>query len=184
MDRLSLINERRRERRINRPTYMEWNIPRQVVVDTDDQGQLELYCEFCGALYWAKEVNSAGCYSKCCQRNKIVIPILDRIHPNLEMLINRINPNRQYNSLFGMAAVKSNFDPEDLDNQNNDLRRFNERHNNRIPYFYKVHGSVYYRILPMFNGPNGNLNLRAAQYLMLDTDRAVIDHMVQNWDQF
>ena len=67
--------------------------------------------------------------------------------------------------------------------ERNDMNRFNERRNNRLPYLYKVHNAVYYRIPPMFNEPNGNLNLKAAQYLMLDSDRAIVKSMVLNGQQ-
>ena len=59
------MNEGRRERRINRPYYMEWNIQRNNNIGIDNQGHLELACEFCNALYWPKEVNRNGVYTLC-----------------------------------------------------------------------------------------------------------------------
>ncbi|RNA42871.1 hypothetical protein BpHYR1_005764, partial [Brachionus plicatilis] len=42
---------------------------------------------------------------------------------------------------------------------------------------------MYYRMPPMFNGPAGVMRTRVAQYLMMDSDRSIIDHMRRNWAQ-
>ncbi|RNA02347.1 hypothetical protein BpHYR1_007527 [Brachionus plicatilis] len=197
MDRLGLNYEQRREQRHNLATHMLWSIPRHTVVVTDDQGELNNVCEFCKAPFWNGERNSAGIYTKCCERNKIMVPQFDRIHPTLDRWTNAairtgrdlVDSNdfltniRQYNSLFAMCTVISNFDPQDLDNRGNDQRRLNARRNFRLPFLYKVHGAMYYRMQPMFNGPNGVMRTRAAQYLMMDSDRSIFDHMRRNWAQ-
>ncbi|RMZ96288.1 hypothetical protein BpHYR1_049679 [Brachionus plicatilis] len=159
MDRLGLIVQQLRQQRHTLPTHMLWSILRQTIVEVDDQGELINVCEFCGALYWDGEVNSAGVYTKCCERNKIVVPQLDRIHPLIDLWTNAanrtgldlVNSNdfltniRQYNALFAMCAVKSNFDPKDLDNNRNDRGRMNARNQYLLPYLYKCHGAMYYR---------------------------------------
>ncbi|RNA09892.1 Protein F59H6.5 [Brachionus plicatilis] len=189
MDWLGLNVQRKRQQQHTLPTHMLWSILRQTIEEGDNQGELINVCEFCGALYWSGEVNSAGVYTKCCERDKIRVPQLDRIHPLIDLwtntairfgvdLVNSVDffaNIRQYNSMFGMCADKSNFDPQDLDNGANDQRRFNARGQYRLPYLFKCSGAMYYRMPPMYNGPVGVLRTRAAQYLMMDSDRAMLD---------
>ncbi|RNA09887.1 DEAD-box ATP-dependent RNA helicase 42-like [Brachionus plicatilis] len=178
MDRLGLNFQRKRQQQHTLLTHMLWSILRQTIEEVDDQSELINVCEFCGALYWS-------------------VPQLDRIHPLIDLWTNaaiRIGVDlvnsvdffaniRQYNSLFGMCAVKSNFDPQDLDNGANDQRRFNARGQYQLPYLFKCSGAMYYRMPPMYNGPVGVLRTRAAQYLMMDSDRAMLDSMLTNWAQ-
>ena len=91
---------------------------------------------------------------------------------------------RDFNNQFSLATVNCQFDRADLDNAYNDARRFNARGNYLMPYLFKVHDAVYYRVPPMFNGPNGRQDLRGAQYLMLDTDRAMMENRINNWRDF
>ncbi|RNA35858.1 putative serine threonine- kinase yakA isoform X5 [Brachionus plicatilis] len=59
MDRLGLIVQQLRQQRHTLSTHMLWSILRQTIEEVDDQGELINVCEFCGALYWSGEVNSA-----------------------------------------------------------------------------------------------------------------------------
>ncbi|RNA35860.1 hypothetical protein BpHYR1_049917 [Brachionus plicatilis] len=52
-----------------------------------------------------------------------------------------------------------------------------------LPYLFKCSGAMYYRMPPMYNGQVGVLRTRAAQYLMMDSDRAMLDSMLTNWAQ-
>ncbi|CAF1066086.1 unnamed protein product [Brachionus calyciflorus] len=174
LERLGLVHVRARQARFNLPTYR--------------------ICPHCGAKYWRNEVNSTGVYTKCCERNKIVIPRITQAHPTLVRLLgpdnqnpmeidirkNFINNIREYNSTFSMAAVLTNFDRADIDNHFNDVHRRNAR-GRPMPFLYRMHGRVYYKIAPMFNGLEGNQNLRAVQCLMMDSDQAILEAMERNF---
>ncbi|RNA13141.1 hypothetical protein BpHYR1_019849 [Brachionus plicatilis] len=129
--------------------------------------------------------------------NKIELSPIQHYHPVMIGLLDPQNSRnfsasmrkeflddiREYNSTLGMASVKANFDAINLDNIRNDRNRISESRTT-LPFLYKVHGAVAYRIPPMFNGQPGIERIRAAQYLMLDSDRSVFDHMNDNWESF
>lgn len=198
LQRLGLVYERRNQARFLAPTYNKWKVSSNAAIEMDDQGHLDNECPFCGALFWEKEVNSRGIYTKCCERDKIRVPIIREYHRTMIRLLDKSNRNpqdmalrkeflhkiRDYNAQFSVASVNCQFDRADLDNSYNDANRLNARGNYLMPYLFKVHDAVYYRVPPMFNGPNGRQNLRAAQYLMLDSDRAMLEHRINNWRDF
>ncbi|CAF0968534.1 unnamed protein product, partial [Brachionus calyciflorus] len=172
LERLGLVHIRARQARFNLPTYRVWYRSNRPVNPQDNQGAPDL----------------------CCERNKIVIPQITQAHPTLLRLLGRDNQNymeidirknfinniREYNSTFSMAAVLTNFDRADMDNHFNDFHRRNAR-GRPIPFLYRMHGRVYYKIAPMFNGLEGNQNLRAVQCLMMDSDQAILDAMERNF---
>lgn len=194
LERLGLVHVRARQARFNLPTYRLWYRSNRPVDPQDNQGAPDQICPHCGAKYWRNEVNSTGVYTKCCERNKIVIPRFTQAHPTLVRLLGRDNQNpmdieirknfinniREYNSTFSMAAVLTNFDRADMDNHFNDIHRRNAR-GRPMPYLYKIHGRIYYKIAPMFNGIEGNQNLRAVQCLMMDSDQAILEAMETNF---
>ncbi|CAF0837035.1 unnamed protein product [Brachionus calyciflorus] len=194
LERLGLVHVRARQARFNLPTYRVWFRSNRPVDPQDNQGAPDQVCPHCSAKYWRNEVNSTGVYTKCCERNKIVIPRITQAHPTLVRLLGRDNQNpmdidirrnfinniREYNSIFAMAAVLTNFDRADRDNHFNDVHRRSAR-GRPLPFLYRIHGTVYYKIAPMFNGIGGTQNLRAVQCLMMDSDQAILDAMERNF---
>ncbi|CAF1146486.1 unnamed protein product [Brachionus calyciflorus] len=79
-----------------------------------------------------------------------------------------------------MAAVLTNFNRGDMDNHFNDVHRRNAR-GRPMPFLYRMHGRVYYKIAPMFNGKGGNQNLRAVQCLLMDSEQVIYDAMERNF---
>ncbi|RNA02447.1 hypothetical protein BpHYR1_015455 [Brachionus plicatilis] len=195
--RLHLVHIKNQAARFVSNTHNTWKNSDPFVAQVDDQGDGTLYCQYCGAIYWIGEVNDRGVYTKCCQSNKIELSPIQHYHPVMIGLLDPQNSRnfsasmrkefldniRQYNSSLGMASVKANFDAINLDNIRNDRNRISESRTT-LPFLYKVHGAVAYGIPPMFNGQPGIDRIRAAQYLMLYSDRSVFDHMNANWENF
>ncbi|RNA05920.1 serine-rich adhesin for platelets-like, partial [Brachionus plicatilis] len=163
-ERLHLVHINNQAARFVSNTHNTWKHSDPFVALVDDQGDGTLFCEYCGAIYWIGEANDRGVYSKCCQRNKIELSPIQHYHPVMIGLLDPQNSRnfsatlrkefldniRQYNSSLGMASVKANFDAINLDNIRNDRNRISESRT-RLPFLYKCHGGVGYKIPPMFN---------------------------------
>ena len=109
---------------------------------------------------------------------KIVIPKIERFHPDLASLF-VYNPDacvelrewrghfldnvRQYNSLLAFGGIRANFDPAFFDNI---------RNNNRHGFVYRVHGNMYFHIPPIFNADEDEHRLQSAQFHIHDSDEA------------
>ncbi|RMZ93305.1 hypothetical protein BpHYR1_033779, partial [Brachionus plicatilis] len=162
-ERLHLVYINNQAARFVSNTHNTWKHSDPFFALVDDQGDGTLFCEYCGAIYWIGEVNDRGVYSKCCQRNKIELSPIQHYHPVMIGLLDPQNSRnfsatlrkefldniRQYNSSLGMASVKANFDAINLDNIRNDRNRLSESRT-RLPFLYKCHGGVGYKIPPMF----------------------------------
>ena len=57
-------------------------------------GPCDRVCTFCGARYWAEELNSSNQYTLCCRRGRVVLP-------------NFSEPSALFKELFGGATAKS-----------------------------------------------------------------------------
>ncbi|CAF0963075.1 unnamed protein product [Brachionus calyciflorus] len=83
LERLGLVHIRARHARFNLPTYRVWYRRNRPVDPQDNQGAPDQVCPHCKAKYWRNEVNATGMYTKCCERNKFVIPRITQAHPTL-----------------------------------------------------------------------------------------------------
>lgn len=124
---MGLIHVRNREARFLLHTYNQLKLSSNAVIQVDDQGHLDLVCNDCRALFSANEANSSGVYTKCCEKNKINVPIIENYHPTLVRLLDRNNQNpedvilrrdflsniRYYNNTFSVASVNCQFDRAD-----------------------------------------------------------------------